>query len=119
MLRDAVKIGKDKNENYVPENKGISIGKTLLEPKMIKSKNPFYCLVCGEKRKAGVRYFGRDKVCQFCIEEWLNKSIVNLNGLVKTLKVFRKKIRKGWVIWGKEIIISNLFADGKTGKFIN
>lgn len=113
MLKDSVKVGKDKNEEYVPKNSGISIGHALLEPKMVKAKHPFDCLVCGETRKAGVRYFGRDKVCQFCVEEWLNKSILKLKGLVKTLKKFRKVIKKKKVVWGKEAIISGLSTDGK------
>ena len=86
-----------------------------IKPK--KSKDKFKCRICDKFRGKGTRYVGDNyhRVCQFCFEEWFDKSAETLKKMINLIKKTKKESESNKDKWQKEALIGALtIADDST-----
>jgi hypothetical protein len=70
----------------------------------------FHCYSCDKERAKGTRYVGGhyDRVCLFCLEEWIKHSSNTLKEMNKMVLDLGKQYKKNHGEWNKEAIVGNL-----------
>jgi hypothetical protein len=91
--------------------KGLCYKKSFLRmTKIRKARDTFTCRCCDKQRSGGTRYIGAtyDKVCLFCVDEWLENSSNTLKDMQSIIKNLNKNVKKHNELWRKEAIAGSI-----------